>query len=73
MTQGQTNTFLTEGMAAPEVPQDKEFVIRVTGEGIAVAGRDYAGLARGLMVLMMRIEAVEMSLGREAFRRHGVD
>jgi len=68
LTQGQTNTFLTEGMAAPEVPQDKEFVIRVTGEGIAVAGRDYAGLARGLMVLMMRIEAVELSLGREAFR-----
>ena len=68
LTQGQTNTFLTDGMAAPEVPQDKEFVIRVTGEGIAVAGRDYAGLARGLMVLMMRIEAVELSLGRESFR-----
>lgn len=68
LTAGPENAFLTAGMAAPEVPEGKEFVIRVTEQGIAVAGRDYSGLARGLMVLMMRIEAVELENSREAFR-----
>ena len=65
---GQANCFLTEGMAAPALADGLEFAICVTGRGIAVTGRDYGGLARGLMVLMMRIEAMELEEGREAFR-----
>ena len=65
---GAANTFVTAGMVAPEVPQGKEFVIEVTDQGIAVAGRDYRCLARGVMVLMMRIEALSLEQGAEQFR-----
>lgn len=65
---GQPNTFLTEGMEPPTVPDGSEFAIRVTEWGIAVSGKDYPGLARGLMVLMMHIEAVNLEEGKEQFR-----
>lgn len=55
---GEENTFRTAGMELPAVPQGKEFAIRVTLDGLAVAGRDYSGLARGLMVLMQHIDPV---------------
>lgn len=65
---GQENTLRTAGMEIPSVPAGKEFAIRVTPEGLAMAGRDYGGLARGLMVLMQRIEPVDLEPGKEAFR-----
>lgn len=65
---GEANSFATAGMPVPPVPAGKEYVIQVTGDGIAVAGRDYSGLARGLMVLMMRIEAVDLTAGAERYR-----
>lgn len=52
----------------PEVPEGKEFAVQVTEQGIAVAAKDYSGLARGLMVLMMRIEAIDLTEGQERFR-----
>lgn len=65
---GGENTFRTAGMEIPAVPQGKEFAIRVTPDGLAVAGRDYSGLARGLMVLMQRIDPVALEPGKETFR-----
>lgn len=65
---GAANTFLTAGMEAPAVPGDKEYVIRVTEAGIALAGRDSACTARALLVLMQRIEYVSLEQGKEAFR-----
>lgn len=65
---GGENSFRTAGMEIPDVPQGKEFAIRITPEGLAVAGRDYGGLARGLMVLMQRIEPVDLEPGKESFR-----
>lgn len=65
---GSANTFVTEGMVPPELPPDEEFVIRVTRQGIAVTGRDYGGLARGLMVVMMRITSLSLVPGQERFR-----
>ena len=50
------------------LPYYAEFAAEVTEKGIAVTGRDYAGLARGLMVLMMRIEPVCLCRGEETFR-----
>lgn len=68
LVSGTQNSFLTPGMEALALPDGKEFAIRVTQQGIAVTGRDYAGLVRGLMVLMMRIEPVDLTEGAERFR-----
>lgn len=56
---GAENCFITEGMQAPALADGKEYAIYVSSRGIAVTGRDYGALARGLMVLMMRIELCE--------------
>ena len=60
--------FRAGPIGIPEVPEGKEFAVQVTEQGIAVAAKDYSGLARGLMVLMMRIEAVDLTEGCEQFR-----
>lgn len=65
---GDANGFATEGMVLPVLLPDEEFVIRVTRQGIAIAGRDYGGLARGLMVAMLRIVPVSLTPGQEQFR-----
>ena len=60
--------FLTGDMQIPKVPEGKEFVLSVTERGIALAAKDYGSLARGMMTLMLRIEAVELTAGQERFR-----
>ena len=60
--------FRAGTVPVPEVPGNAEFVIRVTEQGMAVAAKDYSGLARGVLVLMMRIEPVALEEGREQFR-----
>lgn len=65
---GEDNTFCTRGMEAPALPEGKEYAISVTEAGIAVTGRDYNCLARGMMVLMMRIEALNLTEGAEQYR-----
>ncbi len=52
----------------PAVPEGHEYAICVTAQGFAVAGRDYPSLVRGFLVLMMRIEPVELAPGAERFR-----
>ena len=60
--------FRAGAIPVPEVPGNAEFIIRVTEQGMAVAAKDYSGLARGVLVLMMRIEPVALEEGREQFR-----
>lgn len=60
--------FRAGTVPVPEVPEGAEFAIRVTEQGMAVAAREYSGLARGVLVLMMRIEPVALEEGREQFR-----
>ena len=48
LTPGAENTFVAGVATLPCVPEGKEFALRVTPEGVAVAGRDYAGLVHGL-------------------------
>jgi hypothetical protein len=55
-------------MEIPQVPEGKEYIITVTEKGVAVAGRDYRCLARGVMVLMMQIEFTCLEEGKETFR-----
>lgn len=68
LSPGVENGFATAGMEIPPVPEGKEFHLRVSREGIALAGRDYGGLARGFMVLMQRVEAVALEPEAETFR-----
>ena len=68
LTPGGENSFVAGNAALPCVPDGKEFALCVTPEGIAVRGRDYAGLVRGLMALMQRIEAESLEEGQERFR-----
>lgn len=68
LSAGADNSFATEGMALPPLPPDGEFAIRVTHQGIAVTGRDYGGLVRGLMVVMIHILPVSLTPGEECFR-----
>lgn len=68
LTEGEENCFQAGDAALPELKEGLEYAVSVTETGLAVRGRDYAGLARGLMVLMMRIEAVSLEEGKESFR-----
>ena len=65
---GKANTFATQGMEAPALPEGKEYIICVTEDGMAVTGRDYRCLARGVLVLMMQIEFTSLVEGEEGFR-----
>ena len=65
---GSAFSFQAGIVELPQVPKGKEFVLRVTERGIAVAARDYPGLARGMMVLMMRIEPLDLTENQERFR-----
>ena len=40
----------------PERPPEKDYTFRVDENGIALTGRDYGGLMRGFMALLMKIE-----------------
>lgn len=60
--------FKTGEMNYPALQDGKEFVVEVTEKGIGIAGESYEALVRGLMVLLMRIEPVSLSEGREYFR-----
>ena len=41
--------FRAGTVPVPEVPGNAEFIIRVTEQGMAVAAKDYSGLARGVL------------------------
>lgn len=68
LTEGSAFSFQAGAQPMPQIPGGKEFVLRVTERGIALAARDYPALARGMMALMMRIEPVDLTEGQERFR-----
>ena len=68
LAEGSVFSFRTGAQELPRIPDGKEFALRVTEEGIALAARDYPALARGMMVLLMRVEPVDLTEGQERFR-----
>ena len=56
LTEGAENTFRLGETELPVLKEGKEWAIRVDEKGAAVVGRDYGGLMRGYMVLLMKIE-----------------
>lgn len=68
LSAGDDFCFKTGQPEIPVLPEGKEFALCVTEQGAAVTAADYGGLVRGLMTLMMRIEAVDLTEGQEKFR-----
>ena len=68
LAEGSAFSFRTGAQELPRIPDGKEFALRVTEEGIALAARDYPALVRGMMVLLMRVEPVDLTEGQERFR-----
>lgn len=56
LSAGEANTFVMGDIAAPDLPEGKEYALKVTETGAAVVGRDYGGLVRGFLTLLMKFE-----------------
>ena len=56
LTKGPENTFRLGDTPLPTLREGKEYALRVDEKGAAVVGRDFGGLMRGFMVLLMKIE-----------------
>ena len=68
LTEGPDCTFSIGTTALPELPEGKEYALTIDEHGAAVVGRDYGGLMRGFLVLLMKIDYTEEGL-RMAFTR----
>lgn len=53
---GEANTFRLGSTPLPNLPAGKEYALAVDENGAAIVGRDYGGLMRGFMSLLMKIE-----------------
>ena len=52
-------TFRLGETDLPALPEGKEYALRVDEKGAAIVGKDYGGLMRGFMSLLMKIEHSE--------------
>lgn len=68
LTEGEDLTFRLGTTPLPALEPGKEYALQVDAEGAAIVGRDFGGLMRGLMVLLMKIEYTDDSL-RIAYTR----
>ena len=53
---GPENTFRLGTTPLPTLPEGKEYALAVDEQGAAIVGKDYGGLLRGFMSLLMKIE-----------------
>ena len=53
---GEKYTFRFGTAQLPILPKGKEYALKVDQAGIAIVGKDYGGLMRGFMSLLMKIE-----------------
>lgn len=62
---GMPNTFILGDAQLPTLPEGKEYALTVTQTGAAVIGRDYGGLMRGYISLLMKISYTNLDVGQE--------
>lgn len=55
-TKGALNSFSVGELSAPTLPDGKEYVLSVKSDGLAVVGKDYGGLVKGVMALLNKLE-----------------
>lgn len=65
LTDGAANTFVLGNGQIPVLPEGKEYALSVTGDGAAVIGKDYGGLMRGYISLLMKIGYTNLDVGQE--------
>lgn len=65
LTAGADNTFLVGKTELPILPEGKEYALSVTENGAAVIGKDYGGLMRGYISLLMKIGYQNLDVGQE--------
>ena len=53
---GESNTFRLGSTPLPILPEGKEYALTADETGVAIVGRDYGGLMRGFVSLLMKIE-----------------
>ncbi len=53
---GEAFTFCLGNTQLPTLSKEKEYALKVDENGVAVVGKDYSGLMRGFMSLLMKIE-----------------
>ena len=63
--EGIPNTFMLGNCSMPELPAGKEYALNVTPEGACVIGKDYGGLMRGYISLLMKINYTNLDIGQE--------
>ena len=59
---GENFTFRLGNTQLPTLSEGKEYVLKIDDKGAAIVGKDYGGLMRGFMSLLMKIEPDETSL-----------
>lgn len=64
---GETCTFVMGDTALPMLAEGKEYALTVDAHGAAVVGRDYGGLVRGVIALLMKLEFRSLDAGEERF------
>lgn len=62
LKKGADFTFCIGNAQLPTLPDRKEYALSVTETGIAIVGKDYGGLMRGFMSLLMKIEYADNDL-----------
>ena len=62
LKKGDDFTFCIGDAQLPTLPGGKEYALSVTETGIAIVGKDYGGLMRGFMSLLMKIEYADDGL-----------
>lgn len=65
LEQGAENTFVIGICDIPVLPEGKEYALTVTADGAAVIGKDYGGLMRGYIALLMKISYTNLDVGQE--------
>jgi len=55
-TEGEALTFTVGDCEVPLLKDDREYALQITESGVSVVGRDYGGLMRGFMSLVMKME-----------------
>jgi len=56
LQKGEPFTFSVGNAPLPTLPEGKEYALTVTPTGAALRGKDYGGLMRGFMSLLMKVE-----------------
>lgn len=65
---GEKNTFILGDAIPPSLPENKEYAVCVTEKGVAIKGKDYDCLMRGIIWLLMKIDYISLEKDKASFK-----